>query len=139
MKPCRKLGQINIQWLMARSLNRLLGFFLNLFSFYRIGQCVGAKNHRYFFQFISFAVLGTGLYLLAATNTFYYNFWRVCVCLCLYSTRVHNFHSETYRLNPTNPFAISILRTSLGSTFYASKTVTWPGSVVWCFLHISFV
>lgn len=60
-------------------------------------------------------------------------------CVFLYSTRVHNFHSETYRLNPTNPFATSILRTSLGSTFYASKTVTWPGSVVWCFLHISFV
>jgi len=41
-----------------------------------IGQCVGAKNHRYFFSFLMFAVLGTSIYISAAFNTFYYNFFN---------------------------------------------------------------
>lgn len=41
-----------------------------------INQCVGAKNHRYFLQFVVFITIGCGTFVLAASNTFYYNYWR---------------------------------------------------------------
>ncbi|CAK5078305.1 unnamed protein product [Meloidogyne enterolobii] len=41
-----------------------------------LNQCVGACNHRYFLQFIGFTALGCGTFVLAASNTFYYNYWK---------------------------------------------------------------
>jgi len=41
-----------------------------------LGQCVGAKNHRYFFQFIVFAPIAAGIYVFIAFNAFYYNYWN---------------------------------------------------------------
>ncbi|KAL3092378.1 hypothetical protein niasHS_007587 [Heterodera schachtii] len=41
-----------------------------------INQCVGADNHRYFFQFLVFVTVGCLTFVFAAFNTFYYNYWR---------------------------------------------------------------
>uniref|UniRef100_A0A914H0S6 Palmitoyltransferase n=1 Tax=Globodera rostochiensis TaxID=31243 RepID=A0A914H0S6_GLORO len=41
-----------------------------------INQCVGADNHRYFFQFLAFVTVGCLTFVFAAFKTFYYNYWR---------------------------------------------------------------
>uniref|UniRef100_A0AC34QKF9 Palmitoyltransferase n=1 Tax=Panagrolaimus sp. JU765 TaxID=591449 RepID=A0AC34QKF9_9BILA len=41
-----------------------------------INKCVGAGNHRHFFQFIGFLTLGCFIFCAAGYPTFYHNYWR---------------------------------------------------------------
>lgn len=42
-----------------------------------INQCVGAKNHRHFFQFLTFIITGCLVFVLGGYHTFYFNYWKV--------------------------------------------------------------
>jgi len=41
-----------------------------------IGQCVGARNHRHFLQFLAFLTVGCATFLIGSFDTFYYNCWN---------------------------------------------------------------
>lgn len=42
-----------------------------------VNQCVGAKNHRHFLQFLGFMITGCLTFILGAYHTFYFNYWKV--------------------------------------------------------------